>query len=214
MKRVLLYCISLSLLLFQVAQCDNKLHIVYHPNYNITFYGIPKLLNLHSFNGEKYKEIYETVKNNPQIVMHKPSRPVTDEQLLEVHTAAYLESLKHSSVIARIVEILPLKYVPNFMLQTKLLNPMRYAVQGTLDAVATALIHGSAINLSGGYHHAKAHKGEGFCVYSDVALAVKKFQKTHPGMVMNHYSLMMKMLSFLMSIIEICILEKPLFIPL
>jgi histone deacetylase 11 len=31
---------------------------------------------------------------------------------------------------------------------------------------------GWAINLSGGYHHAKKNSGEGFCYFSDVALAI------------------------------------------
>jgi histone deacetylase 11 len=50
---------------------------------------------------------------------------------------------------------------------------MRYATGGTILACRLALEHGVAINLSGGYHHAAAGWGGGFCVYADVPLAAK-----------------------------------------
>ena len=48
---------------------------------------------------------------------------------------------------------------------------MRYATGGTLLACRQALEYGLAINLAGGYHHAFASWGEGFCVYADIPLA-------------------------------------------
>jgi histone deacetylase 11 len=49
---------------------------------------------------------------------------------------------------------------------------MRWATQGTIIATREALQHGLSVNLSGGYHHAKPNGGEGFCIYSDIAIAV------------------------------------------
>lgn len=89
--------------------------------------------------------------------------------------------MRCSSTVAQVVEIGALSYVPNFILQQALLKPIKYATQGTLDALDLALQYGSAINLAGGYHHAKADKGEGFCFFSDIALAVKRFHDKHPG---------------------------------
>jgi len=40
--------------------------------------------------------------------------------------------------------------------------------------------HGWAINLSGGYHHAKAESGGGFCFFADIPLAVYKLFKENP----------------------------------
>ena len=50
---------------------------------------------------------------------------------------------------------------------------MRWATAGTVLAAREA-VHTSGIvmNLSGGYHHASASRGEGFCVYADVGVAV------------------------------------------
>ncbi len=50
---------------------------------------------------------------------------------------------------------------------------MRYAVGGTILACRQALEHGIAVNLGGGFHHASAAWGGGFCVYADVPLAAK-----------------------------------------
>jgi histone deacetylase 11 len=50
---------------------------------------------------------------------------------------------------------------------------MRYGVGGTIVACRLAMDHGVAINLGGGYHHAAAGWGGGFCVYADVPLAAK-----------------------------------------
>ena len=49
---------------------------------------------------------------------------------------------------------------------------MRWAVAGSLIAAREALSTGIAVNLSGGYHHAKPDRGEGFCVFNDVAYLV------------------------------------------
>lgn len=43
-----------------------------------------------------------------------------------------------------------------------------------------ALKDGWAINLSGGYHHAKRDSGGGFCVYADIPLAAVKILEQHP----------------------------------
>lgn len=49
----------------------------------------------------------------------------------------------------------------------------RLAVQGTINAGLMALQDGIAGNLAGGTHHAMPDLGEGFCVYNDVAVAIK-----------------------------------------
>ena len=48
----------------------------------------------------------------------------------------------------------------------RVLRPMRWATGGTILA-SRLLQHGLAINLGGGYHHARADRGAGFCVYAD-----------------------------------------------
>jgi histone deacetylase 11 len=57
---------------------------------------------------------------------------------------------------------------------------MRLATGGTILGVDVALKHGWAVNLSGGYHHAKSANGEGFCVYGDIALSAERFFEKFP----------------------------------
>jgi acetoin utilization deacetylase AcuC-like enzyme len=49
----------------------------------------------------------------------------------------------------------------------------RRSVGATVQAAHAALVDGSAANLAGGTHHAFADRGEGFCVFNDVAVATR-----------------------------------------
>ncbi len=51
--------------------------------------------------------------------------------------------------------------------------------QGTVEAARDALEFGAGLNLAGGTHHAAADTGEGFCVFNDVAVAIRTLQ--HEG---------------------------------
>ena len=53
---------------------------------------------------------------------------------------------------------------------------MLYATGGTILAVREALCCHIAVNLGGGYHHASRDRGEGFCVYADVAIALARLR--------------------------------------
>src|SRR5690349_14692585 len=46
----------------------------------------------------------------------------------------------------------------------------------TSCAAAAALEDGIAMNLAGGTHHAFADHGEGFCVFNDIAIAIRLLQ--------------------------------------
>jgi acetoin utilization deacetylase AcuC-like enzyme len=48
-----------------------------------------------------------------------------------------------------------------------------YAVGGTLAAARSALANGYSSNLAGGTHHSFPDHGEGFCVFNDVAVAIR-----------------------------------------
>jgi len=66
--------------------------------------------------------------------------------------------------------------VPNFLLQRNMLNSMKLATGGTVLGAQLAMQHGWAVNLSGGYHHAKSDNSEGFCFFADIPLAIKKLR--------------------------------------
>ncbi len=71
--------------------------------------------------------------------------------------------------------------VPAWALDWLVLRPMRLAAGGTVLACRLALERGLAINLGGGYHHASAAKGGGFCVYADIPIAARIVRDEGPG---------------------------------
>mmetsp|Transcript_665 Transcript_665/g.571 ORF Transcript_665/g.571 Transcript_665/m.571 type:complete len:225 (+) Transcript_665:28-702(+) len=50
---------------------------------------------------------------------------------------------------------------------------MMYQVGGTILGVELAYKYGWCINLGGGFHHASATQGGGFCVYADITMAIQ-----------------------------------------
>ena len=49
----------------------------------------------------------------------------------------------------------------------------RRSVGGTIAAAFAALEDGAAVNLAGGTHHAFRDRGEGYCVFNDIAVAAR-----------------------------------------
>jgi acetoin utilization deacetylase AcuC-like enzyme len=53
----------------------------------------------------------------------------------------------------------------------------RRSVGATIAATTAAVVDGCAANLAGGTHHAFADRGEGYCVFNDVAVAARVLQR-------------------------------------
>jgi len=93
--------------------------------------------------------------------------PATSEQLGHVHTPAYLDKIAKGSF--SFAELMRLE-VP-FSEEGR--EAMVLSCGGTLLAGRLALEHGAAGHLGGGFHHAFADHGEGFCMLNDVAVAAR-----------------------------------------
>jgi len=52
-----------------------------------------------------------------------------------------------------------------------------HTVQATIEAARDAMNSGAGATLAGGTHHAFADHGEGFCVFNDVAVAIRLLQR-------------------------------------
>jgi acetoin utilization deacetylase AcuC-like enzyme len=90
--------------------------------------------------------------------------------LARVHSPTYLAQMRQGSLDERAQRRLGLPWSP------ALVRRSRLAVQGTLEAARLALADGLAANLAGGTHHAFADRGEGFCVFNDVAVAIRSLR--------------------------------------
>jgi histone deacetylase 11 len=152
--------------------------VIYSPRYNISLFGLERL---HPFDSQKYGRAWRVLRKhfgkNLGAMSVCPNQPATREELLLVHSAAYLSKLRESRYLAKALELPVARYVPAWILDWRILRPMRWATAGTIQAARECLQHGLAINLSGGYHHAKPEFGEGFSIYADAAIAIRVLRK-------------------------------------
>ncbi|CAF0967207.1 unnamed protein product [Adineta ricciae] len=146
--------------------------IIYCANYNIGFLGMEKL---HPFDSSKWRSVVRFLRDAQMITNATIVQPneATKEDLLTVHTRRYLSSLKWSINVARVLEVAPIAVLPSFLVQRKVLRPLRYQTGGTILAGKLALERGWAINIGGGFHHCSSDRGGGFCAYADLTLLIK-----------------------------------------
>jgi acetoin utilization deacetylase AcuC-like enzyme len=85
--------------------------------------------------------------------------------MLKTHDQDYWEKLCTQTLSAKDIRKI------GFPMTPKLVDRGRHIARGTLDCALYALEHGVALNTAGGTHHAFADRGEGFCVFNDIAIA-------------------------------------------
>ena len=88
-----------------------------------------------------------------------------------VHTPGYADAVLTGTLTGAEIRRLGFPWSPQ--LRERSLR----TVQGTLEAARDGLGMGLGINLAGGTHHAFAERGEGFCVFNDVAVAIRVLQR-------------------------------------
>ena len=170
-------CIGPVAVLAQTVSRDDqrrrpKVALVHSKRYAINLAGLERA---HPFDIHKYAKIRKQLIADGLASDGDFFVPdeLTREQILLVHTPEFIESLKDSATIATYLEAPVTGLLPAAMLDRGLLSAFRHASGGTILACRLALKDGIAANLGGGYHHAKPSKGEGFCIYADMPIAVK-----------------------------------------
>lgn len=155
---------------------SDRVPIVYHDNYNITFLGIEKL---HPFDSTKYAHVFHGLRKNAEGLDENIIRAAKpdDDMINATHSKRYLQSIRDSGELARIAELHALSAMPDAMAWTLLADRMLYQSGGSVMAAQAALQHGWAINLGGGFHHASRDHGEGFCVFADISMVVHAMRK-------------------------------------
>ena len=148
--------------------------LVYSADYDTS---LPGLDWLHPFDGRKFSRAWSracTLTGGAcERILLRPEAPIAMSDLLRIHSPDYLESLRSSSVVAKALEVGPLAWLPSTVVERRILRPMRMACAGTLLAMSHALKNRAiTMNLGGGFHHAFSDRGEGFCIYADVAVAL------------------------------------------
>jgi acetoin utilization deacetylase AcuC-like enzyme len=143
------------------------LEIVYDPRYQRNVWGVP----LDPLRGEKVLGALDETGLLVRDRLSEP-RPVSLHNLLLVHTPEYLQALQEPETLARIlgVEVRPRDIEDTLDLQ-------RLMTGGTIQATRLALRTGGiAVHLGGGFHHAGTGFGLGFCIFNDLAVAIRRLR--------------------------------------
>jgi len=134
----------------------------------------------HRFPMQKYQMLRnEVVTLNDVHLEEAPLASIDD--LLLVHDRSYIERVIHGQLNASEQREIGFPWSEQMVIRS------RRSAGATIAACMAARIHGVAVNLAGGTHHAYADKGSGFCVFNDAAIAAKKIQQEF-SLQRNHIS--------------------------
>jgi acetoin utilization deacetylase AcuC-like enzyme len=139
--------------------------VVYSPKYEITLPG-------HIWPTLKYRRIAERIVAE-QIVEYSSlvaPDPCSWDDLRLVHTDEYVTKVRTGGLSEEEILTLELPWVP------ELVEGFRLMTGGTCLAAELAIQDGLVAHLGGGLHHAFSNHGEGFCLFNDVAVAVRRLQ--------------------------------------
>ena len=95
----------------------------------------------------------------------------TAETVSLAHGAEYVDAVLAGTLTPEAIRRLGFPWSPG--LRERSLR----TVQGTVEAARDALASGAGLNLAGGTHHAFGDRGEGFCVFNDVAVAIRVLRR-------------------------------------
>ncbi len=126
----------------------------------------------HRFPMAKYRLLREAIVARGILDLEQLSIPaaVDDTALLRAHNPRYVQAVVRGTLDKAAVRRIGFPWSP------ALVERSRRSAGGTLAACRAALDEGTAVNLAGGTHHAFADHGEGYCVFNDVAIAVRALQ--------------------------------------
>ena len=127
----------------------------------------------HRFPIEKYALLRDAVVASGLVsadTLHEPARASIDDVRL-VHTERYVTALVTGTLGDAEQRRIGLPW------SESLVERSLRAVGGTCEAATAALDHGVTMNLAGGTHHAFPDHGEGFCVFNDVAVAIRMLRR-------------------------------------
>lgn len=140
--------------------------IVYSKEYHVD-------IGQHVFPTIKYRLIYEKLikESGLQPSSFVEPSPSSDDDLSLVHTKEYIDKMTNGALSPMEIFTLELPY------SKELVRASYLCVGGTILASQIALAEGVGMHIGGGFHHAFPDHGEGFCVFNDVAVGIRRMQK-------------------------------------
>ncbi|HSM40859.1 MAG TPA: histone deacetylase [Afifellaceae bacterium] len=143
------------------------LAIVHHPFFNAD------LPDGHRFPMAKFRRLAALLSETgiaADSAFHKPE-PADPATIALAHDESYVLDVLEGNVPAMIERQIGLPVSEGVAMRS------RCASGGTLLTARLALEQGIACNTAGGSHHARRSHGAGFCVFNDVAVAIRALQR-------------------------------------
>ncbi len=146
----------------ELPQLLSKVKVAFSP-----IYKYRKLPENHRFPMEKYELL-------PQQLLYEGTLNETDffhpkmlevDQILRTHTLQYWEKLRDGKLSPKEIR------ATGFPFHESLITRGRHIAHGTLECAYHAISDGVSLNIAGGTHHSYADRGEGFCIFNDIAIA-------------------------------------------
>jgi acetoin utilization deacetylase AcuC-like enzyme len=138
--------------------------LFYTDHYPIT------LLEGHKFPVRKYAMVRKLLEKDGHF-QFQPGPPATVDQIELAHDPAYVRSFIEGSLPPAAMRRIGLPW------SDVLVKRSLASVGGTLAAAQDALRRGWGGTLGGGTHHAFRGEGAGFCVFNDIAVAIRVLQR-------------------------------------
>lgn len=144
------------------------MRVSYSPGYVA---DIPKK---HIFPMKKFSGLYSYLTDTGTVSKNEIIEPsmVDFSNLITAHSEHYAKAVWTGDLSKKEIRRMGLPWSRSLAIRSRL------AVQGTINAGLMALQDGLAGNLAGGTHHSMPDHGEGFCVYNDVAVAIRVLQQS------------------------------------
>lgn len=131
----------------------------------------------HRFPMRKYSLLRERVVSELPAVQLDQAPAASQGELALVHTPAYIQAIMQGTLPALEQREIGFPWSPGMAERAcRSAGATVAAARRALGLLAGARPEGIAANLAGGTHHAYAHKGGGFCVFNDSAVAARLMQ--------------------------------------
>ena len=144
-----------------------RLPIIHHPDYQAPLH------DGHTFPMSKYGYLREVLVERGLTAARDwlTPAPATEAMVARAHDPAYVARVFGGTLTAQEAKRIGYPWSPRVLRRSQL------ASAGTLIAARFALETGIACNTAGGSHHARREHGAGFCVFNDVAIAIRALQR-------------------------------------
>lgn len=127
----------------------------------------------HRFPIEKYALLRQRVVATGVVAVEDIARPdpIADSVLRAVHDVTYVNAVLSGTLSAEAQRRIGFPWSP------EMVERSRRSAGATAAAAEAALTGGLGMTLAGGTHHALAARGEGYCVFNDVAVAARALRQ-------------------------------------